>query len=296
MRLRTTERNLAAFVAALLATVAIAAPAADAASPSWRPVKADRWQYQLNPASSGAGTAGGVTISPCGRPATGGPSCVKPTVYEIDLHGPDGRTPNAAAVQAVHGVGARAVCYVDAGTWERWRPDAAAYPASVKGADVEEWPGEKWLDVRDTAALLPIVEARVAQCAKAGFDAVEFDNVDGWANSTGFPLTAAHQLRHNRSIAAVARKHGLAVGLKNDLDQVKDLVGNFDFAVNEQCRQFDECGLLKPFLDAGKPVVQIEYSDRGARTGGFCAQANAAGRSAVLKQLSLKATPWTPCR
>jgi len=73
-------------------------------------------------------------------------------------------------------------------------------------------------------------------------------------------------------------------------------VSSFDYAVNEQCQQYGECADLNPFLSAGKAVFQIEYSDEGATAGGFCPQANSAGRAAILKTLDLTAAPWTPCR
>ena len=39
---------------------------------------------------------------------------------------------------------------------------------------------------------------------------VEFDNIDGYANHTGFPLTAAEQLRYDDWLAAAAHARGLA--------------------------------------------------------------------------------------
>jgi len=52
----------------------------------------------------------------------------------------------------------------------------------------------------------------------------------------------------------------LAIGLKNDLAQIPQLVQWFDFAVNEQCHQFEECDELDPFISANKAVLNIEYS------------------------------------
>jgi hypothetical protein len=49
---------------------------------------------------------------------------------------------------------------------------------------------------------VPILAARIDACRAKGFDAVEADNVDGFANSSGFALTAADQLAYNRTIAA----------------------------------------------------------------------------------------------
>ncbi len=47
-----------------------------------------------------------------------------------------------------------------------------------------------------------------------GCDGVEPDNMDGYANDSGFPLTAEDQLTFNRFIANEAHRRGLAVGLK----------------------------------------------------------------------------------
>ncbi len=35
----------------------------------------------------------------------------------------------------------------------------------------------------------------------------------------------------------------------------------FDFAVNEQCHEYDECEAMRPFVGAGKPVFNAEYTD-----------------------------------
>jgi hypothetical protein len=95
-------------------------------------------------------------------------------------------------------------------------------------------------------------------------------------------------------MASEAHKRGLAIGLKNDLDQVSKLVASFDFQINEQCFQYDECDLLKPFIDRGKPVFQIEYgsSSKGRR---ICPKANALNFDTLIKNLSLDAKR-TACR
>jgi hypothetical protein len=84
--------------------------------------------------------------------------------------------------------------------------------------------------------------------------------MDGYTNESGFDLTADDQLTFNKFIANEARKRGLSVGLKNDLDQIEELEPYFDFAVNEQCHEYDECDKMKPFIDANKPVLNAEYA------------------------------------
>jgi hypothetical protein len=67
----------------------------------------------------------------------------------------------------------------------------------VLGRNLDGWPGERWLDIRRIGALRPIMKARIAKCARKGFDAVEPDNIDGYQNRSGFPLTGSDQLRYN---------------------------------------------------------------------------------------------------
>ena len=140
--------------------------------------------------------------------------------------------------------------------------------------------------------LLPIINARVAKCAAAGFDAVDFDNVDGYTNDTGFPLTAAQQLTFNEDLAGIGHSYGLSVGLKNDLGQLNQLESTFDFAVNEQCAQFNECDAYDGWTAAGKAVVEIEYHAKQAR---YCPSAQLHRRDAIQKSVALRAKPWKPC-
>jgi len=93
----------------------------------------------------------------------------------------------------------------------------------------------------------------------SGCGGVEPDNMDGYTNNSGFNLTASDQLAFNRFIANEAHSRNLSIGLKNDLDQVDQLVEYFDFAVNEQCFEYSECDLLAPFISNSKPVLNTEY-------------------------------------
>jgi hypothetical protein len=171
----------------------------------------------------------------------------------------DGFDNEAGTVDRLHAAGQHVLCYIDAGTFENFRPDAAKFPGVVQGAS-NGWPGERWLDIRRLDVLGPILLARMRMCREKHFDAVEPDNVDGYANKTGFPLTAADQLTFNRWLAAQAHAMGMAIFLKNDPEQVKVLEPEFDGVVNEQCNQYHECGAFAPFLAAGKPVLDIEYN------------------------------------
>ena len=201
-------------------------------------------------------------------------------MYDIDLF-----DTSAATVASLHRRGRHVVCYLDAGTYERGRPDAASFPAAVLGANVEGWPGERWLDIRRLDVLGPILKRRLDLCRHKGFDGVEPDNVDAYANNSGFALSAADQLAFNRFVAAAAHARGLSVGLKNDLDQARTLQPDFDWALNEQCFQYHECDALKPFTRAGKAVFVAEYR---LAPRAFCARARAAGFTAIRKRLDAR--------
>jgi len=206
---------------------------------------------------------------------------VNAEMYDIDLFDND-----ASVVASLHAQGRKVVCYISAGSWEDWRPDADRFPESVKGNNLSGWPGEKWLDIRRLDILGPIMEARMDLCRQKGFDGIDPDNVDGYTNNTGFPLTYQDQLNYNIFLANAAHARGLAIGLKNDLDQVADLLPYFEWQLNEQCFEYNECDLLLPFINAGKPVFNIEYNLYPWQ---FCPRANALNFNSLKKHLNLDA-------
>ncbi len=199
---------------------------------------------------------------------------------------------SAATIAKLHSLGKKVIGYISAGSYENWRDDAAKFPVAVLGKDMDGWPGEKWLDIRRIDVLRPIMEARMDMCKAKGFDGIDPDNVDGYANDSGFNLTYSDQIAYNRMLVEIAHARGLSIGLKNDLDQIADLVQYFDFAVNEQCFQYNECDTLMPFIKAGKPVFNVEY---GLATTTFCPKANERNFNSLKKKLNLDAVR-TPCR
>ena len=206
------------------------------------------------------------------------------TSLNVDVYNLDLFETSAAVISALRVKGKRVICYFSAGSHENWRPDTAAFPALVLGRALDGWAGERWLDIRKLDILIPIMRARMAQAAQKGCDGVDPDNVDGYSNNTGFPLSYNDQLAYNVALAEAAHELGLAIGLKNDVDQIKDLENYFDFAVNEECFQYSECNTLKPFVDAGKAVFGIEYN---LSNSSFCPQANMMNLDFLKKNLSL---------
>lgn len=257
-----------------------AGPAAKPALPApvrckncWHPSVKESWQIQLS--------------------STPKAPFLKVAMFEVD-----GFDTPASTVIALHKSlpGRGVVCYIDAGTWENWRPDAKKFPKSLLGKPDGGWPGERWLDIaKFNGALSRIMTARVQMCRDKGFNAVDFDNVDGYTNPTGFDLTASDQLKYDVFLANSAHKLGLSVALKNDLPQIPKLLPYFDFAVNEQCFQYAEClssqnnGFgLDEFVRAHKAVFEIEYQLKLSQ---FCPAAARDHFNSLRKHLNLG--PWS---
>ncbi len=226
----------------------------------WQPSPGTSWQWQLS---------GTLDTS------------IDVQMYDIDLV----ETP-VTTIADLHAAGRTVICYLSAGSWEKYRPDADQYPEEILGNTLDGWPDERWVDYRRIDLLGPILAARMDLAVDKGCDGIEPDNIDGYTNNTGFALSAADQLAFNRWLAGQAHARGLSIGLKNDIDQVPDLVNLFDWALNEQCFQYDECDLLLPFIQAGKAVFGVEYS---GDTADFCPRANAENFDWLKKNRNLDA-------
>lgn len=260
-----TARSLAILAVALLGALWNPGPAAA----HWRPRPTTApWQWQLQ------GTVDTTLAAP---------------VYDVD-----GFETSAATVRALHSEGRKVVCYLDVGSWESYRPDRGEFPRSVLGRIYAGFPDERWLDIRRYRSFARPLRQRFGICASKGFDAVEPDNLAAWEpeNHTGFQISRADQLRFNRWVAREVHLRGMAVALKNDGRQVAQLASSFDFAIVEQCFQYDECDLYEPFVEAGKAVFEAEYELPPAR---YCPAAEALRFSAIGKSYDLFSRPWIPC-
>ena len=206
----------------------------------YRPTVQTTWQWQLQPEANG----GEVN-----------------TLFDVEVYDIDLFDVRDEVFDELHAAGRKVICYFSAGSYESFRDDAAEFEPSDFGKTLDGFENERWLDIR-SANVHRIMRQRLDHAASRGCDGVEPDNVDGYANDTGFPLTGDDQLALNRFLANEAHLRGLAVGLKNDLDQLAELVDYFDFALNEECHEFDECEVLSIFIEVGKPVFNAEYEER----------------------------------
>jgi len=207
------------------------------------------------------------------------------SMYDIDLF-----DNTEATISTLHNKGKVVICYFST-QYEQWRPDAADFTKAVLGKNLDDWEGEKWVDIR-SPVVRKIISARMDLAVSKGCDGIEPDNVDGYSTNTGFPLTAADQINFNTFLATEAHSRGLSVGLKNDGDQAKQLQPSFDWALNEQCYEYNECSSLTTFITAGKAVFNTEYSGTAAK---ICPYMVGLKFSSLLKSLDLDKSIKAQC-
>ncbi|MFC5214839.1 endo alpha-1,4 polygalactosaminidase [Streptomyces coerulescens] len=163
------------------------------------------------------------------------------------------------------------ICYVNAFQaqpdaaqwWEEHAPDLLLRADDGTPVVDRDW-DEILLDISTPAKrerLAGIVGKWIDGCADAGFQAVEADNLDSNERSDGL-LTAADNVAFGKLLAARAHAAGLAIGQKNAASLARrgrDL--GFDFAVAEECGQYEECGAYADAYD--DRVFVIEYRADG---------------------------------
>jgi hypothetical protein len=182
------------------------------------------------------------------------------TQHDVDLYIVDLFDTKQSTIEKLHKSGKRVIGYFSAGSFEEWRGDAKEFSKHDLGKKMDKW-SEYWLDIR-SQKVRSIMLKRLRLAKKKGFDGVEVDNIDGYQNRTGFALTSQDQFDYNVFLAKQAHNIGLAIALKNDVDQIKILEPYFDFHINEECHAYDECYKVVPFLKADKPVFNAEYREK----------------------------------
>lgn len=239
-------------------------------------------------------------------------------VWDIDLgHAKD----FPKMIPALKKAGKFVICYFNAGAMQTWDDDKSKFPKAVVGRSLS-YPyddEEFYVDIRDKR-VVNIMKARLDLAVKVGCDAVDPDNVDAWQwegsdDPTGFKLKSSDYTAYLKKLAKYAHsiktKEGrpLLVGQKNAPEIAADLVSSLDFAVLESCRgnsnpkveSWPFCSDFQIYVDAGKPVLQIEYPPSVEKTGKisasdekyYCkADEDDKGFSKIIKWASARLDGW----
>lgn len=187
------------------------------------------------------------------------------------------------------------ICYINA---FQTQPDAASWWKSggrdglllrnKNGGYFEDpdWEGEMFLDTSTAAkrtSLAAIINGWIDECAQKGFNAIEPDNLDTFTRSNGL-LTADNNLQLAKLFTDHAHSLGLAVAQKNtggELGSRGKSVAGFDFAVAEECEQWEECDTYTDVYGAN--MVEIEYTDGGKSAFSAACSARGSSISVILR-------------
>ncbi len=168
------------------------------------------------------------------------------------------------------------VCYVngfqtqpdESQFWLDENPDLLLRDDSGQPRVDPEFPDEFILDTSTQERreqLVDIVGDWISGCADDGFQAVEIDNLDTYARFDD-ALDEDSAVAYARALTDSAHARGMPIAQKNSAELLgRRSETGFDFAIVEQCNEFDECD---DFVEAyGDQIYVIEY-DHAAFTAG----------------------------
>lgn len=180
-------------------------------------------------------------------------------IWDLDLY-----DNNATTFKSINDAGKKVICYFSAGSYEDWRSDAGEFEDADKGKNLDGWEGEKWLNL-SSPNVHKIMKERIKLASEKGCDAIDPDNVDGYANDNGLGLTAKDSVAYIKFLSTEAAKYNMSTGLKNAGSIIDTVLDYVHFSVNEQCIQYGECDTFSTFIGANKPVFNIEYPDKAPK-------------------------------
>ncbi|MBI1857377.1 endo alpha-1,4 polygalactosaminidase [Candidatus Saccharibacteria bacterium] len=221
-----------------------------------------------------------------------------PKVYDFDY-----LNSNATQIASIKAKGITVICYFSAGTDEDWRPDHSQFLPGDTFGQLPGWEGELIVDTR-SANVRSIMYNRIQTMSSLGCDGIEPDNVDAYTNASNIPLNETTTLDYLQFLTNTGHSFNLSVALKNSGDLVnknlpngKSVISAHDFAIVEQCYEYNECDTYKPFVNANKAVFVIEYKGGASSwpTSASCKDASIKNYDAYLMNLDLNG-PRTPCR
>jgi len=267
------------------------------ASSRWTPPLGNQpWQWELSHPLrlSNARDMGTDDRLPSGAHAPA------PVIYDID-----GIINPPSTVATLHARGKHVVCYIEVGAVGNY------YSASQEGIPTTYYdqlrsagefgnkvPGypEYYLNIQSPGTV-SVIESMIArQCAAKGFDAVETDIDEEYADgSTGFRLTKADEEQYMTTLADYMHGLGLSWWIKNPDDTgdsyASDMFNLADAVLTEQCNQYSTCGALSDYV-GHKAVFNAEYHGKTTK---FCVQDDKLGFNGAKFNLGLTGVR-KPCR
>ena len=176
--------------------------------------------------------------------------------------------------------GAHVVCHFSAGSAENFRADIGDISDDALGNVLDDYPDERWLDVRD-GSVREVMRARLDRAAAEGCAGVLPTNLAGHLDDTGFDLEEADALDYAEWLAREAGTRGLSVALSTD-EMIGSLGQSYDMGLAFECLADDACERWSSMRDRGKTVMVVEVGDQDPADE-LCPTARAQGLVAIVK-------------
>eukprot|EP00122_Pirum_gemmata_P002409 Pgem_evm1s2167 len=194
-------------------------------------------------------------------------------------------------------------CYISVGTIEyKDRPELyeefKTQWNEIALSPMKKYPDELWLDITKLNKLSVLMKLRFKKAQKKGCQAIEADNVDFYENVELKNYTKdelkEYQKQYGKWQSKTAHNMGMAIGLKNSMALLNDLVDYYEFAVNEECAEYNECNKYADnFNKQGKAIFGVEYASWMD-----CKRIYKVWRETGIKimtKIHFKTKPWENC-
>eukprot|EP00833_Pecoramyces_ruminatium_P015374 jgi/Orpsp1_1/1189406/evm.model.d7180000071834.1 len=212
-------------------------------------------------------------------------SLEKAQVVDIDVR------KSAEKIKNLHNAGIKVICYFSAGTLEDFRDDYDKYmkvEGLVKNV-YDDWPDERWLDFR-VEGIKPLIKNRMKVAVSKNCDGIEVDNLDAYqmdeVKKWKKPITKEETITFVKWLGTTAHSLGISIGLKNVPGILNEVSNYYDFAINEDCVNHNECYLYNNFLKSGKAVFGVTYNGLEKNKKDLCNNLSGLGMSMIIKEKS----------
>jgi uncharacterized protein (TIGR01370 family) len=184
--------------------------------------------------------------------------------------GRDGSQISATDLGTLHSSGVLVVSYLSVGTVEAWRPYAKLVPGAWTLAEVEDWPGERYVNAGEPG-WQEIMETEARRLSPLGVDGLYLDNLDV---AEDFPATRHGVIELVRKLRAAVpemlliAQNGLAVAAELPIDAIshEDTFWRWDdgYRPSSAAETAAIVRRLRDMRARGLPVLTLDYTPAGA--------------------------------
>jgi uncharacterized protein (TIGR01370 family) len=186
----------------------------------------------------------------------------------------DGSETSATDLATLHSSGVLVLSYLSVGTAEAWRPYAKLVPRSWTLADVEDWPGERYVNAGEPG-WQEIMETEAQRLSARGLDGLYLDNLDvaeDFPWTRGGVIELVLKLRAAVPEMLLIAQNGLSVADELPIDAIshEDTFWRWDGGYRPSSAEETAAIVrrLRGLRARGLPVLTLDYTAVGSEAAG----------------------------